>query len=126
MRLTTRFLHAAALCAALTAVTPALADNKKVVVSQAFQSMVYLPFYVAMEEGFFTKQGLDVTKQSAGAPSVALSAVISKSAQFSSMGPNWRRLPPPKALPLCHGQCRHGAAVGSLRRRISNTAASRT
>jgi NitT/TauT family transport system substrate-binding protein len=38
--------------------TPALAENKKAVLSQAFQSMLYLPLYVAIDEGFFTQQGL--------------------------------------------------------------------
>jgi NitT/TauT family transport system permease protein len=66
---------------------PALAENKKVTLSQAFQSMLYLPLYVAIDEGFFTQQGLDLTKETAGAPTVALSAVISGSAQFSIHGP---------------------------------------
>ena len=62
--------------ASVLLVTPALAENKKVVLSQAFQSMLYLPLYVAIDEGFFTQQGLDLTKETAGAPTVALSAVI--------------------------------------------------
>ncbi len=70
----TRIARAAALVSILLA-TPALAENKKAVVSQAFQSMLYLPLYVAIDEGFFTQQGLDLTKETAGAPSVALSAV---------------------------------------------------
>jgi NitT/TauT family transport system substrate-binding protein len=100
MRLVTRFVYAAGLCAALAMATPALADGKKVVISQAFQSMLYLPLYVAIDEGFFTKQGLDVTKQTAGAPSVALSAVISKSAQFSIHGPEWTAIAASKGAPV--------------------------
>lgn len=46
--------------------TPALADGKKVTISQAFQSMLYLPLYVAIDGGFFEKAGLDVNKQTAG------------------------------------------------------------
>ena len=98
MRLLTRLMHAAALCAALA--TPALAEGKKVVISQAFQSMLYLPLYVAMDEGFFAKQGLDVAKETAGAPSVALSAVISKSAQFSIHGPEWTAIAASKGAPV--------------------------
>ena len=64
--------------------TTALAADKKVTISQAFQSMLYLPLYVAIDGGFFTKEGLDVTKQTAGSPSAALSAVLSGSADFSS------------------------------------------
>jgi NitT/TauT family transport system substrate-binding protein len=86
------FIKRIACAAALAGVLisgPASAENKKVVLSQAFQSMLYLPLYVAMDEGFFTQQGIDLTKETAGAPSVALSAVLSGSAQFSLHGPEW-------------------------------------
>jgi NitT/TauT family transport system substrate-binding protein len=99
MHIPIRLLHAAALMVALVT-TPSLAENKKVIASQAFQSMLYLPFYVAMNEGFFEKQGLDVTKQTAGAPSVALSAVISKSADFSIHGPEWVAIAASKGAPV--------------------------
>jgi NitT/TauT family transport system substrate-binding protein len=92
MSLLKRIAHAASvgvLMAGLGLAGPASAENKKVVLSQAFQSMLYLPLYVAMDEGFFTAQGIDLTKETAGAPSVALSAVISGSAQFSLHGPEW-------------------------------------
>lgn len=88
MSLLTRIASATVLALALLT-APAHADGKKVVVSQAFQSMLYLPLYVAINEGFFIKQGLDLTKETAGAPSAALSAVISGSAQFSIHGPEW-------------------------------------
>ncbi|MFP3613077.1 ABC transporter substrate-binding protein [Paraburkholderia sp. SIMBA_050] len=68
---------------------PTLAADKKVTISQAFQSMLYLPLYVAIDGGFFTKEGLDVTRQTAGSPSAALSAVLSGSADFSLHGPEW-------------------------------------
>jgi NitT/TauT family transport system substrate-binding protein len=100
MRILTRLVHMVSLCAALSLMSPAFAEGKKIVISQAFQSMLYLPFYVAMDEGFFTKQGLDVTKQTAGAPSVALSAVISKSAQFSIHGPEWAAIAASKGAPV--------------------------
>ena len=61
----------------------------KVVISQAFQSVLYLPFYIAIDKGFFAKQGLDVDKETAGSPPAALSAVISGSADFSIHGPEW-------------------------------------
>jgi NitT/TauT family transport system substrate-binding protein len=95
----TRIARAAALISILLA-TPALAENKKAVVSQAFQSMLYLPLYVALDEGFFTQQGLDLTKETAGAPSVALSAVISGSAQFSIHGPEWTAIAASKGAPV--------------------------
>src|SRR6201996_8898876 len=80
--------------------TPALAEGKKVTLSQAFQSMLYLPLYVAIDEGFFTQQGLDLTKETAGAPTVALSAVISGSAQFSIHGPEWTAIAASKGAPV--------------------------
>jgi NitT/TauT family transport system substrate-binding protein len=86
--------------ASMAAMPPALAANKKVTVSQAFQSMLYLPLYVAINNGFFEKQGLDVTKDTAGAPSAALSAVISQSAQFSLHGPEWTAIAASKGAPV--------------------------
>src|SRR5882724_6765111 len=93
-----RIARAAAFISILA--TPALAQNKKVTLSQAFQSMLYLPLYVAIDEGFFTQQGLDLTKETAGAPTVALSAVISGSAQFSIHGPEWTAIAASKGAPV--------------------------
>src|SRR3954453_116872 len=92
-------IAAVALAGVLLA-TPAMAQNKKVVLSQAFQSMLYLPLYVAINEGFFTAQGLDLTKETAGSPTVALSAVISGSAQFSIHGPEWTAIAASKGAPV--------------------------
>jgi NitT/TauT family transport system substrate-binding protein len=99
MSLSKRVARAAALITLLLA-TPALAEGKKVTLSQAFQSMLYLPLYVAIDEGFFTQQGLDLTKETAGAPTVALSAVISGSAQFSIHGPEWTAIAASKGAPV--------------------------
>lgn len=99
MKLASRVVRAAAL-ATLLLTTPALAEGKKVTLSQAFQSMLYLPLYVAIDEGFFSQQGLDLTKETAGAPTVALSAVISGSAQFSIHGPEWTAIAASKGAPV--------------------------
>ncbi|MET0971664.1 MAG: ABC transporter substrate-binding protein [Tardiphaga sp.] len=99
MSLLKRIVGATALAAILFA-SPAMAQNKKVVLSQAFQSMLYLPLYVAINEGFFTQQGLDLTKETAGSPTVALSAVISGSAQFSIHGPEWTAIAASKGAPV--------------------------
>lgn len=95
-------LGALSLGLALTtvAVAPASAEMRKATISQAFQSLLYLPLYVGMDEGFFEKQGLDLTKESAGSGSVALSAVISKSAQFSLHGPEWTAIAASKGAPV--------------------------
>jgi NitT/TauT family transport system substrate-binding protein len=101
MKLTLK-LSALSLTLALTAVVaaPASAEMRKATISQAFQSLLYLPLYVGMDEGFFEKQGLELTKESAGSGSVALSAVISKSAQFSLHGPEWTAIAASKGAPV--------------------------
>lgn len=68
---------------------PLQAQGKKVIISQAFQSMLYLPFYVAINKEYFKDEGLDLTKETAGSPTAALSAVLSGSANFSIHGPEW-------------------------------------
>ena len=67
----------------------AAAEVKAVTLSQAFQSMLYLPLYVAIDKGFFKDQGLSVIKETAGSPTAALSSVLSGSSQFSIHGPEW-------------------------------------
>ncbi|MBY0380607.1 MAG: ABC transporter substrate-binding protein [Xanthobacteraceae bacterium] len=99
MSLFKRLAQASAIALVLAS-GPAFAENKKVVLSQAFQSMLYLPLYVAIDEGFFTKQGIDLTKETAGSPSVALSAVLSGSAQFSLHGPEWTAIAASKGAPV--------------------------
>ena len=90
----------------------AAAQNKKVTISQAFQSMLYLPLYVGINNGAFQKQGLDVTKETAGAPSAALAAVISGSAHFSLHGPEWPAIAASKGAPVqIVANCVNGAAV---------------
>jgi NitT/TauT family transport system substrate-binding protein len=89
MRLFHGVVRAFLVCAVLASASPVFAAGKKVVLSQAFQSMLYLPLYVAIDQGFFTAQGLDLDKETAGSPTVALNAVISKSAEFSLHGPEW-------------------------------------
>jgi NitT/TauT family transport system substrate-binding protein len=100
----------ALLCALSTG--PASAQMKKVTISQAFQSLLYLPLYVGIDNGLFAKQGLDVVKETAGAPSSALAAVISGSAQFSLHGPEWPAIAASKGAPVqIVANCVNGAAV---------------
>lgn len=80
------------ICAALVIGATSLsasAEVKTVTISQAFQSMLYLPLYVAIDKGFFKDQGLSVIKETAGSPTAALSSVLSGSSQFSIHGPEW-------------------------------------
>jgi len=109
-----RLIFAVACFAAssLTPLTGVQAENKKATISQAFQSLLYLPLYVALDEDLFTKQGLEVTKETAGSPPVALNAVISGSAQFSLHGPEWTAIADSKGGDLqIIANCVNGAAV---------------
>ncbi len=86
------YKRAQLICAALVIGATSLsasAEVKTVTISQAFQSMLYLPLYVAIDKGFFQDQGLSVIKETAGSPTAALSSVLSGSSQFSIHGPEW-------------------------------------
>jgi NitT/TauT family transport system substrate-binding protein len=87
--LANRFMQACAAGALLaTAATqPALAAPDKVVVYQAFQSIQYLPLYVAMDKGIFAQNGLDVQKVTAGGGAQGVAAVIGGHADFSLQDP---------------------------------------
>ncbi len=65
---------------ALTAETP-------VRINQAFQSLLYLPLYVAQEQGFFKQQGVAVKISTAGGGAQSWAAVIGGSAEFSIQDP---------------------------------------
>ncbi len=74
----------------LTTAQAAMAQEKKtVVLSQLFQSIQLLPVYVAIDGGFFEKEGLTIDKQTAGSANAALSALLSGTADFSLHGPEW-------------------------------------
>jgi len=100
MRIFNGVVRAVLVCAAMTAAAPGFAAGKKAVLSQAFQSVLYLPLYVAIDQGFFTAQGLDLDKETAGSPTVALNATISRSADFSLHGPEWVAIAASKGAPV--------------------------
>jgi NitT/TauT family transport system substrate-binding protein len=81
------FAASALLIAAAAATQPAVAAPEKVVVYQAFQSIQYLPLYVAMDKGFFAQNGLDVQKVTAGSGAQGVAAVIGGHADFSLQDP---------------------------------------
>jgi NitT/TauT family transport system substrate-binding protein len=60
-----------------------------VTVNQAFQHLLYIGLYVAKDEGFFEKQGLDVNIQTGGGDAQAFSALTSGSAQFAQGDPSF-------------------------------------
>ncbi len=59
----------------------------KVVISQAFQHLLYIGLYVANDKGFFKEQGLDVTINTAGGDAQAFSALTSGKADFAQGDP---------------------------------------
>ncbi|MCH9650795.1 MAG: ABC transporter substrate-binding protein [Deltaproteobacteria bacterium] len=69
---------------------PSLKDEsalRKVTICQWGQALIYLPLYIAMQEGFFEDEGLDVTLTNGGADDLTWAAVISGSAQFGVADP---------------------------------------
>ena len=85
-----KFLSGTALALAMAAglsASPAQAAQQNVSVFQAFQSIQYLPLYVAIDEGFFTKNGLNVQKVTAGSGAAGVAAVIGGHADFSLQDP---------------------------------------
>lgn len=78
----------AALVLAGMVACPGMASAKeKVVVYQAFQSLLYLPLYVGIDAGTFAAHGLDVDKVTAGSGAAGVSAVIGGQATFSLQDP---------------------------------------
>jgi len=88
MKMSLKLVQAAVIGAlSCAAVTGAQAAPEKVSVYQAFQSIQYLPLYVAIDKGLFAKNGLDVTKVTAGSGAAGVAAVIGGHADFSLQDP---------------------------------------
>ncbi|WDZ94520.1 ABC transporter substrate-binding protein [Herbaspirillum sp. WKF16] len=79
-------LGTALLAIGCAAAAPSMAAEKAVIY-QAFQSIQYLPLYVAINEGLFTKRGLEVQKVTAGSGAQGVAAVIGGHADFSLQDP---------------------------------------
>lgn len=62
-------------------------EKQKIVISQAFQHLLYIGLYVAKDKGFFEKEGLDVTINTAGGDAQAFSALTSGRADFAQGDP---------------------------------------
>ncbi len=82
-----RTLLGCALIAAGCLAAPSAFAADKAVIYQAFQSIQYLPLYVAMDEGLFAKRGLEVQKVTAGGGAQGVAAVIGGHADFSLQDP---------------------------------------
>jgi NitT/TauT family transport system substrate-binding protein len=86
---TMKRVSAIALAAAVTGLSVQVCAQaaEPVTVYQAFQSIQYLPLYVAIDKGIFAKNGLDVKKVTAGSGAAGVAAVIGGHADFSLQDP---------------------------------------
>ncbi len=62
-------------------------DENKITVAEVTRSIFYAPMYVALNEGYFSEQGLDVTLITTPGSDKTMSALLSKEAQIALMGP---------------------------------------
>lgn len=86
-RIQAAVLGAMSVASMVAAMPSAQAAPEKVTVYQAFQSIQYLPLYVAIDKGLFAKNGLDVQKVTAGSGAAGVAAVIGGHADFSLQDP---------------------------------------
>jgi NitT/TauT family transport system substrate-binding protein len=63
---------------------PKIAEKQKVTVAQWGQEkyLIYLPFYIAQEKGFFTEEGLDISVKFSGNDDQVFATVLKGEAQF--------------------------------------------
>lgn len=62
-------------------------ELQKVVVNEVTRSVFYAPFYVAVEKGFFEKEGLDVEIVTGGGSDKSMTALLSDQADMVLAGP---------------------------------------
>ena len=63
-------------------------DDKDVIrISEVTHSLFYAPLYVAMNNGYFSEEGLEIELTNAGGSDTVMSSLISKSADVGLMGP---------------------------------------
>lgn len=82
------------------------ADLPMVTINQAFQSLLYLPLYVADENGYFAQNGVDVQIDTAGGGPQAWAAVVGGSADFSIQAPEY--------VPIANEKGGSGVIVASV------------
>ena len=62
-------------------------DNNKIRVSEVTHSVFYAPLYVAINNGYFEDEGLEIELTNAGGSDTVMSSLISKGAYIGLMGP---------------------------------------
>jgi NitT/TauT family transport system substrate-binding protein len=61
--------------------------TEKIVISQAANTLLYLPLYIAQDNGYFKDEGIEASIVTAGGDSQAFAAVIGGSADFAQADP---------------------------------------
>lgn len=91
--------------------------SKPVTIAQFGDLLLYLPLYIAADEGLFTKHGLDVHITSTGGDDKTYAAVISGSADFGLADPTFVAIAQEKGQPgkvvalLINGMPNYGVAL---------------
>ena len=62
-------------------------DDNTIRISEVTHSLFYAPLYVAINNGYFEDEGLEIELTNAGGSDTVMSALISKSADIGLMGP---------------------------------------
>ncbi len=63
-------------------------DNKNIIeLNEVTHSVFYAPLYVAMEEGYFADEGIEISLTNGGGADKVMTAVVSKNAHIGLMGP---------------------------------------
>lgn len=62
-------------------------DDNTVRISEVTHSLFYAPLYVAMNEGYFEDEGLEIELSNAGGSDTVMTSLISQSADIGLMGP---------------------------------------
>ena len=62
-------------------------NNNKIRISEVTHSIFYAPMYVAMNNGYFEDEGLEIELTNAGGSDTVMSSLLSKSADVGLMGP---------------------------------------
>jgi len=76
-------------------------------INQAFQSLLYLPLYIANDVGFFDDEGIDLEVSTGGGGSQAWAAVLGGSADYSIQDPIFPSVSAAKGM-------RDGVVVGTI------------
>lgn len=62
-------------------------DSKLIKLNEVTHSVFYAPLYVAMENGYFSEEGIEIELTNGGGADASMTAVLSKTADIGLMGP---------------------------------------